>query len=201
MTTIVLASTSRYRRDLLARLKIPFVTDDPAVDETLAPREVAAEACARLALAKAQAVAPRHRSALIIACDQLCTLHGQVSGKPGSRSQAIAQLQRACGQIVRFHTALVLIDTESGCTMQQTAENAVAFRQLQPQQIADYVDRDQPFDCAGSFRAEGLGIALFERIEGTDPNALIGLPLIALCGFLEQAGYPVLGRPGATTLG
>ena len=193
MRTLVLASTSVYRRQLLARLGRPFVTDDPRLDESGLPRESVEDSTARLARGKALACAARHQDALIVGSDQLCTLDGQVSGKPATRQRAIEQLLRSSGRRVAFHTAVALLDTRNGVCSVHLAANAVQFRILSRGQVEDYVDREQPLDCAGAFKCEGLGIALFERIEGDDPNALIGLPLIGLCSLLADAGEPVLG--------
>ena len=192
MPSLVLASSSLYRRKLLARLGLPFEVDSPAVDESRPCAEPAEQSVRRLAEAKARACAPRHHDALIIGSDQLCTLDGVVHGKPGSRERAIAQLAAAAGRAVTFHTGVAVLDAASGCMTSRVVLNTVHFRALTAPEISNYVAREQPYDCAGAFRAEGLGIALFRRIEGDDPNALIGLPLIALVDLLAAAGCHVL---------
>jgi septum formation protein len=194
---LVLASTSRYRKALLDRLGLPFETMAPEVDETPLPGESPEALVSRLSRAKARAVAARLENALVIGSDQLAAVDGEVLGKPGTEENARAQLARLSGKEVTFLTGLCLARTASGNTSPgedfQLVETPVRFRQLSQAQIADYVAREQPLDCAGAFKSEGLGIALFERIGGEDPNALIGLPLIALCSMLERAGLPVLG--------
>jgi septum formation protein len=191
---LVLASTSRYRRELLARIAPRFRQLAPSVDEHPLPRETAAELATRLALAKAQALAPSQPGALLIGSDQAAELDGVILGKPGTAADAIAQLAAASGRTVTFHTALCLVDTR---TAQPGVRHAldrtrVHFRHLRREEVERYVEREQPLDCAGSFRAEALGIALFERIETDDPTALIGLPLIALCRLLGEAGIEII---------
>lgn len=196
---LVLASTSRYRRLLLERLGLPFEAIAPEVDETPEPGEPADVLVARLSKAKAQAVAGQLTDALVIGSDQLAVVDGEILGKPGTEGKARDQLARLSGREVTFLTGLCLTrassvsDSAAGWTDFELIETPVRFRQLTDEQIADYVAREQPLDCAGAFKSEGLGIALFERLGGDDPNALIGLPLIALCGMLERAGLPVLG--------
>jgi septum formation protein len=194
---LVLASTSPFRRVLLERLGIPFATANPSVDETPLPAEEPVLLVQRLAEAKARAVAHAHRRALIIGSDQLATLDGAVMGKPGGRAGAITQLEMASGRTVSFLTGLCLLNADSGHAQVACEPFRVHFRTLTPEQIAFYVDQEQPFSCAGSFKSEGLGIALFERLEGDDPNALIGLPLIRLIRMLATEGIDVLSRiPG-----
>lgn len=193
MPYLVLASSSPYRRQLLSRLGLPFRVDDPAIDESRPADEAVSDSVRRLAEAKAHACAARHPDALIIGSDQLCALNGSVRGKPGERGRAIAQLREAAGGAATFYTGVAVLETSSMRARSRVVPTTVHFRSLSRAQIEDYVDREQPFDCAGAFRAEGLGIALFERIEGDDPNALIGLPLIALTDLLIAAGYPPLG--------
>jgi septum formation protein len=194
---LVLASTSRYRKALLDRLGLAFETMAPEVDESPLPGESPEGLVSRLSRAKAGAVAARLENALVIGSDQLAAVDGEVLGKPGTEENARAQLSRLSGKEVTFLTGLCLARAASGNTDSKEdfalVETPVRFRQLSPAQIADYVAREQPLDCAGAFKSEGLGIALFERIGGDDPNALIGLPLIALCSMLEEAGLPVLG--------
>lgn len=190
--TLVLASTSPYRRELLARLQLPFVTAAPAVDETPYADESPAQTALRLAAAKAQAVAVAYPEALIIGSDQVATFEGQKVGKPHTYARAVAQLQAMQGKVVIFHSALCVLDAASGQARCVEVPTRVHFRQLTDTQIANYVAREQPYDCAGSAKSEALGIALIARIEGDDPNALIGLPLIALVSLLLDFGMDVL---------
>lgn len=190
---LVLASSSRYRRALLEQLRLPFVCASPDIDETPQPDEAVTDLVARLALAKARALAARFPDALIIGSDQACSLDGRILGKPGDASRARAQLQACSGRRVTFHTGLVLYDTRSDTWQREVDTYAVQFRGLATDDIARYVDREQPFDCAGSFKVEGLGIALFSALEGRDYNSLIGLPLISLCTMLRAAGIDPLG--------
>lgn len=195
---IVLASTSPFRRELMQRLGVPFVTASPDADETRRPQESPQELVMRLASAKAQAVAGDHPAALIIGSDQVACVDGMVVGKPGDRGRAIAQLSRASGRPVVFYTGLCLLNATTGRTQICCEPFRVHFRMLSQDQIEGYVDRERPFNCAGSFKSEGLGIALFERLEGDDPNALVGLPLIRLVSLLEAEGVDLL-RPGRNT--
>jgi septum formation protein len=185
---LVLASTSRYRRELLARLTLAFRIVAPDVDETRRDGEPPAALADRLALAKAHAVGANCPNALIIGSDQVAELDGRALGKPGSVEVACAQLAASSGRRVTFHTALCLLDTRSGRSGTAVDITHVVFRHLDAAEIARYVDAERPLDCAGSFKAEGLGISLFERIESSDPTALIGLPLIALAHLLRNAG-------------
>jgi MAF protein len=192
MPTLVLASTSPFRQALLTRLGLPFITASPDVDEAPRPGESADRLVLRLAEAKARAVADAHPDALIIGSDQVAGLGGAILGKPGGRERAIEQLTRASGRTVVFRTGLCLLNAARGRAQCACELFKVHFRALTPAQIAAYVDREQPFGCAGSFKSEGLGITLFERMEGTDPNALIGLPLIRLVDMLAAEGVDVL---------
>jgi septum formation protein len=190
MAGIVLASTSRYRREFLARLAPSFRVQAPQVDETALADESPLALARRLALAKAHAVAADCGAALVIGSDQVAELAGRALGKPGSVAAARAQLAACSGREVDFHTALCVIDTRGGsntvhCEIDRTR---VVFRALDAATIERYVEHEQPLDCAGSFKCEGLGIALFERIETVDPTALVGLPLIALARLLRQCG-------------
>lgn len=189
---LILASTSPFRRDLLARLELPFEIRAPAVDETPRPGEDAATLTVRLAEAKAWAVAAREASALVIGSDQVAVLAGEILGKPGAHDRAAAQLSKAAGNSVEFLTGLCLIDSLSGRIQRDVIPFRVVFRQLSAQQIENYLLREEPYQCAGSFKSEGLGIALFERLEGADPTSLIGLPLIRLIQMLEAEGVAVL---------
>lgn len=191
---LVLASTSPYRAELLTRLGLPFTAIAPAVDEQVLPGESATDLVARLAIAKAQAVAHRVASpALVIGSDQVALCAGAILGKPGTRANAEAQLAQLSGREVLFLTGLCLLNTATSTSQVEVVETPVRFRALSSPQIRDYVRREMPLDCAGAFKSEGLGIALFESIGGDDPNALIGLPLIALCSMLLDQGVAVLG--------
>lgn len=198
---LVLASTSPFRRQLLERLGLPFLTEAPDVDETPQPGEAPEALVMRLAACKARAVAQGHSGALIIGSDQVAWLDGAILGKPGGRPQAIAQLKRASGRQVSFFTGLCLLDARTGMAETLCEPFHVWFRPLTLPQIEGYVDRERPYQCAGSFKSEGLGIALFERLEGDDPNALIGLPLIRLVSMLGRAGVEVLSAPPAADQG
>jgi len=187
---LVLGSTSRYRRELLARLTPSFRVHAPAVDEAPRAGEAPAPLARRLAAAKAQAVAAACPGALVIGSDQVAELDGIALGKPGTVEAACAQLRACSGRTVGFHTALCVVDARDG-TMRVHADadlTRVVFRPIDEGAIARYVEAERPLDCAGSFKAEGLGITLFERIESTDPTALIGLPLIALARLLRATG-------------
>jgi MAF protein len=197
LPSLVLASTSPSRRALLTRLGIPFITATPAVDETRYPDEPAPELVLRLAQAKAMAVASFHADALVIGSDQIACIGGEVFGKPGDRTRAIEQLGRASGREVVFYSGLCLLNTGTGRMQTHCEPFRVHFRRLSRERIEGYVDRERPFDCAGSFRSEGLGIALFERLDGDDPNALVGLPLIRLVAMLEAEGIDLLVPAGS----
>jgi septum formation protein len=191
---LVLASTSRYRREMLTRLTTKFRTQSPGVDETARPDEAPAALAARLAEAKAHAVAARNVGAIVIGSDQVADLDGRIFGKPGSVDNAVAQLRACAGREVKFHTALCLIDARDQNPRVHAAleMTRVRMRALDDAEIARYVEREQPLDCAGSFKSESLGIALFDYIESTDPTALVGLPMIALCRLLREAGVAVI---------
>jgi septum formation protein len=190
---LILASTSRYRRELLQRLRVPFDVEAPDVDETAAPGEAPRELALRLALAKARAVAQRHPDAVVIGSDQVAECGGEALGKPGGHANAVAQLRRMSGQRVVFHTALAVARVASGFEGVELAPVVVRFRKLGDAEIESYLRAEQPYDCAGSAKSEGLGIALLEAIESDDPTALVGLPLIRTCALLRAAGLDVLG--------
>lgn len=190
---LILASTSPYRRALLERLGLPFSTAAPDVDERRHPGESPSELVQRLAEAKARAVALNHPDALIIGSDQVACLDDAILGKPGDHATAIAQLERASGRCVLFQTGLCVLDARSGQAQTLVEPFRVHFRLLSRARIEGYLERERPYDCAGSFKSEGLGITLFERLEGDDPAALIGLPLIRLIPWLEAAGLCPLG--------
>ena len=185
---LVLASTSAYRKMLLERLHVPFDTDRPETDEAPLPGEAPAATAERLAAEKARAVAARWPDALIIGSDQVAYLGDQVFGKPGTEARAIAQLQRMRGQTVVFHTALALLNTRTGHLQVEGIPTQVRFRNLSDDEIRRYVAKEQPLDCAGSAKSEGLGITLLDAMPGEDPTALIGLPLIALSRMLRAEG-------------
>ena len=185
---LVLASTSSYRQMLLERLSIPFELARPDTDETPLPGEPPATTAERLAAEKARAVATAWPDALIIGSDQVAYLGDRVFGKPGTESRAIAQLQQMSGQTVVFHTALALLNTRSGRLQTAGIPTRVRFRTLTEAEIRRYVAKEQPLDCAGSAKSEGLGISLLEALSGDDPTALIGLPLIALSRMLRAEG-------------
>lgn len=188
---IVLASTSRYRRELLSRLQIPFVTVNPEVDEEVHAGESPEAMAIRLATAKAIAVASSNPDAIIIGCDQVAVARGKVVGKPGNRQNAERQLRELSGEEVLFFTALSVHNSAVGKTSTRVVPCRVAFRVLDDATIERYLDREQPFDCAGSAKSEGLGVALIRRMECEDPNALIGLPLIALVDMLGEHGVRI----------
>jgi len=189
---LVLASTSRYRRELLARLGLPFEAAAPEVNEWPLPGETPPALALRLAEAKARAVAARFPQALVIGSDQVADLDGTRVGKPGNHDNAVRQLRAMSGRTVTFHTAIALVDAESGRAQRALVPVEVTFRQLNDAQIEAYVRREQPYDCAGSAKSEGLGIALIASLRGDDPNALVGLPLIALVTLLANEGVAVV---------
>jgi MAF protein len=192
MPKIVLASTSPFRRELLGKLGLSFDTDSPEIDESAHAGESPEQLVARLAEEKARAVAVRHPDSLIIGSDQVAVIEGSILGKPGSHDKAMAQLLAASGKSVRFLTGLCLFNSANGQTAVCVEPFEVVFRHLSEQQIDNYLRAEQPYNCAGSFKSEGLGIALFERLVGDDPNSLIGLPLIRLIRMLEQQGVRVI---------
>jgi septum formation protein len=186
---LILASTSVYRRELLERLGISFDVISPKVDETPLPSESTLELALRLAKAKAAAVAKDHPEAWVIGSDQVADLCGAAIGKPGNFERAMAQLQLMRGATVTFHTALCLMHGETETTLSIPTE--VTFRKLSDDVLEAYLHAEEPYDCAGSAKSEGLGISLLEAIKSDDPTALIGLPLIALSGFLRDAGFAI----------
>jgi septum formation protein len=188
MVRLVLASTSPFRRELLGRLQIPFETAAPDVDESPLAQESPVATAERLSLAKARAVADRFSGALIIGSDQVAYLGELRFGKPGNRDNAFAQLRSMSGRSVTFHTGLCLLNTASGRAHVRGIATEVRFRELSDAEIQRYLDKEDALNCAGSARSEGLGIALLEYLRGDDPNALVGLPLIALCDMLRAEG-------------
>jgi septum formation protein len=194
---IVLASTSRYRRELLARLRLPFTVQAPDVDETPAPGEAPVAVARRLALAKAEAVADRDPDAVVIGSDQVADLDGQAIGKPGDHARATAQLRAMRGQTVLFHTAVAVVCRASGFRAVDLAPVSVRFRDLGDAEIERYLRAEEPYDCAGSAKVETLGIALLDAIDSDDPTALVGLPLIRTCALLRRAGIDPLAGEGS----
>ena len=189
---LVLGSTSRYRQELLSRLRVPFKTVSPGVDETPLPGEVPQALALRLALTKAREVAQRFPEAVVIGSDQVADLDGLALGKPGTHERAVAQLRCMQGQTVIFQTAVAVVCLASGFEQVDLAPVRVVFRRLTDAEIERYLLAEQPYDCAGSAKSEGLGIALLERIDNDDPSALVGLPLIRTCQMLRAAGVQIL---------
>jgi len=189
--TLILGSTSPYRRELLQRLRIPFEVQGPEVDETPHAGETPMVLAQRLALAKAQAVAQRFPQAIVIGSDQVADLHGEPLGKPGNHANAVKQLQQMRGQTVVFQSAVSVVCLATGFTQSDLAQVKVQFRHVSDTAIEAYLQAEQPYDCAGSAKSEGLGIALLERIDNQDPTALVGLPLILTCRLLRAAGLPL----------
>jgi len=189
---LILASSSSYRRALLERLGLPFSVAAPEIDEAIHAGELPAAAAIRLAEAKARAIAGRHPDALIIGCDQMAACDGIAIGKPRDRDDALAQLKAMRGRTIVFHTAVALLNARSGRCQSALIDVASTFRALDDEQLEAYIDRDQPYDCAGSVKCEALGIALFSRIASDDPTALIGLPLIRLTDMLMAEGMQIL---------
>ena len=189
---LILASTSPYRRNLLERLQIPFCCLPPGIDETALPDETPQQLVERLALAKAGAIATHNRDAIVIGSDQVATLDGRIIGKPGGHDAAASQLRACSGREVHFYTGLAVMCVDTGFQQVHVEAFTVSFRQLSDTAIENYLNREQPYDCAGSFKCEGLGIALFSSLCGEDPTSLEGLPLITLVGMLHSAGHEVL---------
>lgn len=192
MTLIVLASSSPYRRALLDKLGIIYKFESPDIDESPAVNESARSLVLRLSKAKALALTQRHPDSLIIGSDQVAVLDGEILGKPLTHARATEQLLRSSASKVTFLTGLCLHNSATGVSRVVCERYSVQFRSLKKQQIENYLTREKPYDCAGSFKSEGLGISLFEKLEGTDPNTLVGLPLIALINLLNEEGVDVL---------
>ena len=189
---LVLASTSPYRRELLARLGLPFEVANPQTDESPLDQETPAEMALRLSEAKARAVAAQFPDALIIGSDQVAEMGGLIFGKPGTHARAIEQLRQLSGRTVNFFTGLCVLNSRTGEAEVRGVPTLVGFRELTDIEIENYLEREPAYNCAGSAKSEGLGIALLSRIHGDDPNALVGLPLIALCDLLRKHGMTVL---------
>jgi septum formation protein len=190
---LILGSTSRYRRELLQRLRVPFEVVSPDVDETPLANEAPQALATRLALAKAKAVAALHPNAVVIGSDQVADLNGEPLGKPGTHERAVLQLQRMRGQTVVFQTAVSVVCQASGFEQTELAQIKVRFRELSDAEIEAYLRAEEPYDCAGSAKSEGLGIALLDAIDNDDPTALIGLPMIRTARLLRAAGIDLLG--------
>lgn len=189
---LILGSTSRYRKELLARLCIPFQVEAPEVDETPQAQEAPKDLALRLALAKARAVANKYPDAVVIGSDQVADLEGEPLGKPGNHTNAVKQLKRMRGKTVIFQTALSVVCVATGFEQTDLAAVKVTFRDLTDAEIESYLKAEEPYDCAGSAKSEGLGIALLAAIDNDDPTALIGLPLIRTCNMLRAAGVKLL---------
>ncbi len=192
---LILGSTSRYRSDLLQRLRLPFIVVAPQVDESALPGEAPAAMALRLALAKARAVAAVHPGAVVIGSDQVAELDAEGIGKPGTHERATAQLRRMSGRDVVFHTGVAVVRASTGFERALLAPVHVRFRTLGDAEIERYLRLEEPYDCAGSAKCETLGIALLAAIESDDPTALVGLPLIRTCELLRQAGLDPLAAP------
>jgi septum formation protein len=190
--TVILASTSRYRRELMNRLRLPFEVQSPEVDETAMDGESPSMLAERLALAKAEALAKRFPDAVVIGSDQVADLQGHALGKPGTHARAVEQLRRMSGQTLIFQTAVAVVCRASGFSQRDIAPVRVVFRDLSDAAIEAYLQAEQPYDCAGSAKSEGLGIALLDAIDSDDPTALVGLPLIRTCRMLRAAGVDLL---------
>jgi septum formation protein len=190
--TLILASSSIYRRELLQRLQIPFNTVSPHVDETILDGEKPQDTALRLSQEKARKIGSEYPHALIIGCDQVATLNGEQLGKPLNHKNATKQLRAMRGKEVVFHSALCLLNAETGNMQAEVVPYLVKFRKLTDDQIENYLTKEQPYHCAGSAKSEGLGVALIERMTGDDPNALIGLPLIRLITMLQIEGVNII---------
>jgi septum formation protein len=195
MPQLILASTSTYRRELLARLRLPFAVRAPEVDEAALPDETPSQIARRLALLKAHAVALSNPQAVVVGSDQVADLAGTALGKPGSHENAVAQLRSMRGQTVKFHTAVAVVCTSSEVEVVEVVTAQVKFRLISDAHIENYLRQERPYDCAGSAKCEGLGISLLEYIHCDDPTALIGLPLIQTCAMLRLAGLDPLDPP------
>ena len=189
---LILASTSPYRRELMQRLRIPFDVVSPEVDESPLAGELPRDLACRLALAKARAVARLHPRAVVIGSDQVADLDGEPLGKPGTHVRAMEQLRRMSGKTVIFQTAVAVVCLEAGFSQEELAPVRVKFRELSEAEIQAYLLAERPYDCAGSAKSEGLGIALLDSIDSDDPTALVGLPLIRTCRMIRAAGVKVL---------
>jgi len=191
-SSLILASSSIYRKELLSRLKLPFTCLSPEIDETAKEHELPQETALRLSVEKARKIGDHHKQALIIGCDQVATLDNIQLGKPGNHDKATWQLRLMRGREVVFHSAICLYNSNTGQIQAEVVPYTVKFRKLTDEQIENYLRKEQPYNCAGSAKSEGLGIALIEKMVGDDPNALIGLPLIKLISMLKNEGIAVI---------
>jgi MAF protein len=189
---LILASTSPFRKQILEKLNCSFQTFNPKIDETAKKNETAEMLVSRLALEKAQAASRAHNNSISIGSDQVCVINNKIIGKPGNFETAFAQLSAVSAQKITFYTGLSVVNNQTGQSQTIVEPFDVYFRRLTNKQISYYLETEQPYNCAGSFKCEGLGIALFEKLEGKDPNTLIGLPLISLVEILQNQGYDVL---------
>ncbi|MBE0439284.1 MAG: septum formation inhibitor Maf [Gammaproteobacteria bacterium] len=192
MQQLILGSSSPFRSELLSKLGLPFETASPDIDEQPLENEQAADLVKRLSEQKAQAIADRYPKALIIASDQVALLDNTILGKPGNHQNAVKQLMAASGKTVKFLTGLVLMNSQTGNIQSSVEMYSVEFKQLTPEQIEFYLNKEQPYQCAGSFKSEGFGISLFNKLQGNDPNTLVGLPLIRLTEMLKAEGIDIL---------
>lgn len=192
MTDLLLASSSKYRRQLLDKLQLSYRCQSPNIDESSHTGETPQQLVQRLSIAKAQALAVKNPNSLIIGSDQVACFSGRIIGKPGNKANAIKQLSDFSGNSAIFYTGLCLLNSCTQKWQSAVVPFEVEFNQLSQSQISNYLDQEQPYDCAGSFKSEGLGISLFKALRGDDPNSLIGLPLIKLCEFLRQEGIEPL---------
>ena len=190
--TLILASSSPYRKELLARLNLPFETMSPEIDESSLTNELPQDTALRLAQLKARKIAESYSQALVIGCDQVATLDGLQLGKPGTHENAVKQLKTMRGRTVTFHSALCLYNAETQHMQAEVVPYEVTFRELTDEQIERYLRIEEPYNCAGSAKSEGLGVALIASMHGTDPNALIGLPLIKLISMLQNENVSVI---------
>lgn len=190
--TIILASTSPFRRAILEKLDVPYEVASPSIDETAHEGETAAQLVERLAIAKAKTIADQNTEGLVIGSDQVAVIEGTILGKPDDHATAIKQLRAASGKRVTFYTGLALINASTNKLQSEVVPFDVVFRQLTESQIENYLLKEQPYNCAGSFKSEALGICLFEKLEGDDPNTLMGLPLIRLVRMLENEGLNII---------
>lgn len=191
-SSLILASSSPFRKELLSRLHLSFDTISPEIDETRLKNENAENYVSRLALEKAQAIAMNHKNSVIIGSDQCAYLNGQILGKPGSHENAVKQLQQASGQEVIFYTGLCVMQLATGFQQVDCIQYRVGFKELKDSQIENYLITEEPYNCAGSFKSEGYGISLFSHMSGDDPTSLIGLPLIRLIAMLQEVGIEVV---------
>lgn len=189
---LILGSSSPFRKQLLQQLEVEFITDSPDIDETPLQNESIEDMVLRLSIEKACEIAKRHQNSLVIGSDQSALLNGAVLHKPGNHETAVTQLKNASGQQVVFQTGLCLYNTNTNTYQSKLVPYSVTFRTLSDVMIENYLNKEKPYNCAGSFKSEGLGIALFEKMQGSDPSALIGLPLIELVNMLNQESFPVL---------